>query len=46
MQINSLRLKCYRSWAVNDTATPEAIERLRKLELYEKLKTRRDDRAS
>ena len=37
MQINSLRLKSYRSWAANDTAAPEAIERLRKLELYDKL---------
>ena len=38
MQTHSLRIKSYRSWAVNDTATPAAIERLRKLELYEKLK--------
>ena len=37
MQTHSLRIKSYRSWAVNDTATPEAIERLRKLELYDKL---------
>ncbi len=38
MQIKSLRIKSYRSWAVNDSASAEAIVRLKQLELYEKLR--------
>ena len=38
MQIKSLRLKSYRSWAVNDRASVEALARLQKLEWYEKLR--------
>ena len=38
MQTKSLRVKSYRSWTVNDTATPEAVARLHKLELYQKLR--------
>ena len=38
MQIKSLRIKSYRSWRVNDTASSEAIERLKKLELYDRLR--------
>ena len=39
MQIKSLRIKPYRSWTINDTSSAEAIKRLKKLELYEQLKT-------
>ena len=39
MQIKSLRIKSYRSWPINDTSSAEAIKRLKKLELYEQLKT-------
>lgn len=38
MQIKSLRIKPYRSWSIDDTASADAIERLKKLELYGKLK--------
>jgi len=38
MQIKSLRIKYYRSWAINDTASADAVARLKKLELYDKLK--------
>ena len=38
MQIKSLRIKYYRSWAINDTASVDAVARLKKLELYDKLK--------
>ena len=34
MQTNSLRIKSYRSWTINDIASKTAIERLKKLELY------------
>ncbi len=39
MQIKSLRIKSYKSWPINDTSSAEAIKRLKKLELYEQLKT-------
>ena len=39
MQIKSLRIKSYRSWPINETSSAEAIKRLKKLELYEQLKT-------
>ena len=39
MQNKSLRIKSYRSWAIADTASKEAIARIKKLELYEKLKS-------
>ena len=39
MQIKSLLIKSYRSWPINDTSSAEAIKRLKKLELYEQLKT-------
>ncbi|MFI4894225.1 MAG: helix-turn-helix domain-containing protein [Phycisphaerales bacterium JB058] len=32
MQIQSLRLRAYRSWCVDDSTPPEAVERLKKLE--------------
>lgn len=38
MQIKSLRVKSYRSWCVADNASQQAIQRLNKLELYQKLK--------
>ena len=38
MQTLSLRIKSYRSWRINDRAPPEAIERIHKLELYDRLK--------
>ena len=37
MQIRSLRIKSYRSWRVNDSATPQTIERLKQLEQYDEL---------
>lgn len=40
MQIKSLRIKSYRSWRINDRSSPEALERLRKLELHERLRQR------
>lgn len=39
MQIKSLRLKSYRSWAIADTASSTAIGRIKKLELYATLKS-------
>ncbi len=39
MQIKSLRIKSYRSWPIADTASTEAIARIKKLELYEQLKS-------
>lgn len=39
MQIKSLRIKSYRSWPIADTASIEAIDRLKKLELYEQLRS-------
>ena len=39
MQIISLRIKSYRSWHIADTASSKAIARLKKLELYDKLKS-------
>ena len=39
MQIKSLRIKSYKSCAVNDTASAAALERLKKLELYDKLQS-------
>ena len=39
MQIKSLRLKSYRSWAVDDTPKcPIALQRLKKIRLYEQLR--------
>ena len=38
MQIKSLRLKSYRSWRMMDTASPAALGRLKKLELYVRLR--------
>lgn len=38
MQIKSLRIKSYRSWTINDTASADAVSRMKKLELYDKLK--------
>ncbi len=38
MQIKRLRLKPYKSWAINDTASALAIARMKKLALYGKLK--------
>ena len=38
MQIKNLRIKSYRSWPIADTASTEAIARIKKLELYEQLK--------
>lgn len=38
MQIQSLRVKSYRSFKVNDTLRPEARERLRRLELFQNLR--------
>ena len=38
MQIKSLRIKSYRSWPIADTASAQAIARIKKLELYEQLK--------
>ncbi len=37
MQIQSLRIKSYRSWRVADSASEAAIARMKKLELYEQL---------
>ena len=39
MQIKSLRIKSYRSWAIADTASEAAIARIKKLELYADLKS-------
>lgn len=39
MQIKSLRIKSYKSWAVSDSASEEAISRLKKLELVNKLRS-------
>lgn len=39
MQIKSLRIKSYRSWAINDVSSPEAVKRLKKLELYQQLRS-------
>ena len=39
MQIKSLRIKSYRSWAISDTASEAAIARIKKLELYAELKS-------
>ncbi|MGK7297188.1 MAG: leucine zipper domain-containing protein [Candidatus Wenzhouxiangella sp. M2_3B_020] len=38
MQIESLRIKAYRSWVVDETTPPEATERLGKLEIVERLR--------
>ena len=38
MQIKSLRTRSYRSFMVNDTAPPEAVERLRRIETYRQLR--------
>lgn len=38
MQIKSLRIKSYRSWRIDDKASPEAMERLEKLERHDKLR--------
>lgn len=37
MQIRSLRIKAYRSWAVDERTPAEAVDRLRKLELMSRL---------
>ncbi len=37
MQIKSLRIKSYKSWAVSDSASKEALSRQKKLELVDKL---------
>ena len=37
MQIKSLRIKSSRSWAIADTASIDAQERLKKLACYDKL---------
>ena len=39
MQIQSLRIKSYRSWRVADSASEAAIARMKKLELYEQLQS-------
>ena len=39
MQIQSLRIKSYRSWRVADTASEQAIARMKQLELYDTLKS-------
>ena len=39
MPTKSLRIKSYRSWTINDTSNEATIERLKKLELYTRLKT-------
>ncbi len=39
MQIKSLRIKSYRSWRVADTASEQAIARMKQLELYATLKS-------
>lgn len=39
MQIKSLRIKSYRSWRINDSASGQAISCLKKLELYDTLKS-------
>jgi transposase len=38
MQIQSLRIKAYRSWVVDETTPREAVERLGKLEIVERLR--------
>ncbi len=38
MQIKSLRIKSYKSWAINDTARVDAIARMKTLKLCRKLK--------
>ncbi len=38
MQIKSLRIKSYKSWAINDTARADAVARMKMLKLYRKLK--------
>ena len=39
MQIKSLRIKSYRSWAIADTVSEVATARIKKLELYAELKS-------
>lgn len=39
MQIKSLRIKSYRSWRIADTASEQAIARMKQLELYATLKS-------
>ncbi len=39
MQIKSLRIKSYRSWAIADTVSEPAIARMKKLELYAEFKS-------
>ena len=39
MQIKSLRIKSYRSWAIADTASDYAITRMKQLELHNTLKS-------
>ena len=38
MQIQSLHIPSYRRWAVDDTCPRQAIERLKKIELYDELR--------
>ncbi len=38
MQIQSLHIPSYRTWAVDDTCPRQAIERLKKIELYDELR--------
>ena len=38
MQIKSLRIKAYRSWVIDDTTPPEAVERLKKLDHYRQIR--------
>ena len=38
MQIQSLRIKSYRSFRIDDTTPAEAFERLRKIETYRELR--------
>ena len=38
MQIKSLRTIAYRSWTIDDTTPPEAIERLKKIEQYRQMR--------
>ena len=38
MQIKSLRIKSYKSRRIDDKASPTAIARLKKLELYDQLR--------
>jgi transposase len=39
MQIKSLRIKSYKSWAVSDSASKGALSRQKKLELFDKLRS-------